>query len=385
MKKVGTHRASYKIFKNKAEIIPLKVFQLPAPGANILKQEMLSAGGDAVVHKNVINCQVETSDVILLGTRKHYNILLDKLKLMPYFDLARVRQGLKEYFQQRKPNDITSPWGRSLAFDRPRLMGVINISSDSFYAGSRHQSLPDVLATAQAMIKEGADIIDLGAMSTRPGSEPIPEDEELAKIVPAVTLVREKCPEIMISVDTYRGSVAQAAVEAGADIINDISGFRFDDKLLQVVAKTKVPYVLMHIKGTPRDMQKDPTYQDLIGELMHYFADKIEQAKGQGVAEDKIIIDPGLGFGKTFADNMEIIDRIPELQSLGRPLLIGASRKSFVGTALGQKLAAHRLEGTLAITALCALHDVDIIRVHDVKENSRVITMMEAIKCRRQS
>lgn len=384
LKKVGIHPASNKIFGRKAEIIPLKAFDVPAPGANILKQEMLSLGGDAVVHKNVINCNVEVSDVILLGTRKHYNILLDKLKLMPYFGLGRVRSALKSYFETLKPNSITSPWGRKLTFDRPRLMGIINISPDSFYAGSRKQNMAEILETAAKMVQDGVDVLDLGAMSTRPGSDPVDEATEYAKIIPAVAAIRKNHSETLISVDTYRARIAQAALDAGADIINDISGFGFDEKLIEVVVKSKAPYILMHIKGTPKDMQTNPTYADLIKEIMQYFANKIARARDLGVPEHNIIIDPGLGFGKTYEDNMEIMDRMSELKSFRRPLLIGASRKSFVGTALALESPADRLEGTLAITALCAYHDVDLIRVHDVRENARVIKMVEAIKCRRR-
>ena len=174
------------------------------------------------------------------------------------------------------------------------------------------------------------------------------------------------------------------ALEAGADIINDVSGFSFDKDLIEVVAKSNAPYILMHIKGTPKNMQKNPTYDDLLREIMQYFIDKIQYAQTFNIDENNIILDPGLGFGKTHKDNMEIMDRMQELKSLHKPLLIAASRKSFIGKALSLESPADRLEGTLAITALCAHQNIDMVRVHDVKENVRIIKMMEAIKCRRQ-
>ncbi|GAQ25621.1 dihydropteroate synthase [Tepidanaerobacter syntrophicus] len=383
MKKVNAHPASFKIFKDKSRIIPLKLFDIPAPGANIIKQEMLSSGGDAAVHKNAVDCSVETSDVILLGTKKHYNILMEKLQKMPYFKLNNVCGELKEFFSAKKTNSIKSPWGRTLSFDKTRVMGIINVTSDSFYPGSRKQSIQEILDTAQDMIQSGADVVDIGGMSTRPGSDPISEEEETKRVVMAIKAIRENYHDVMISVDTYRSNVAEKALEAGADIINDVSGFSFDQRLIEVAAKSNAPYILMHIKGTPKNMQENPAYDDLIKEIAQYFVEKINYAISFNMNENNIILDPGLGFGKTYEDNMEIMDRVCELQSLHRPLLIAASRKSFIGKALGLKSPENRLEGTLAITALCAYHDVDMVRVHDVRENVRIIEMVEAIKCRR--
>ncbi|WP_213996989.1 dihydropteroate synthase, partial [Tepidanaerobacter syntrophicus] len=256
-------------------------------------------------------------------------------------------------------------------------------TSDSFYPGSRKQSIQEILDTAQDMIQSGADVVDIGGMSTRPGSDPISEEEETKRVVMAIKAIRENCQDVMISVDTYRSNVAEKALEAGADIINDVSGFSFDQRLIEVAAKSNAPYILMHIKGTPKNMQENPAYDDLIKEIAQYFVEKINYAISFNMNENNIILDPGLGFGKTYEDNMEIMDRVCELQSLHRPLLIAASRKSFIGKALGLKSPENRLEGTLAITALCAYHDVDMVRVHDVRENVRIIEMVEAIKCRR--
>ncbi|MCG0275192.1 MAG: dihydropteroate synthase [Thermosediminibacteraceae bacterium] len=385
MERVGAHPASFAIFERKSRIIPLKIFGILSPGANILKQEMLSLGGDAVVHKYAVNCKVERSDVILLGTKKHYEALVQKLESANYFGLQEVRAKLKDYLKSRKPEYIESPWGRKITFERTRLMGIINVTPDSFFAGSRKQDLNQVLETASYMIENGADIIDIGGLSTRPGSEPVDEEEELRRVVPAVKLLRENFPQIPISVDTYRARVAEKALEAGADIVNDISGLQFDKDLVKVVAESKAPLVLMHIKGTPRDMQQNPHYDDVIREIAEYFVERMEFAASSGVDPARIILDPGIGFGKKYEHNLEILGRIKEFQSLNKLLLIGASRKTFIGKALGDVPPDERLEGTLAVTALCVLKGVDIVRVHDVRENRRVMDLLEAVKCQERS
>ena len=283
------------------------------------------------------------------------------------------------------PKVIKSPWGRRLSLDRTRVMGIINITSDSFYEKSRKQTTEEILLAAEKMIQDGADILDIGGMSTRPGSDPIAESEEEKRILPAVKGIRENHPDIMISVDTYRANVAQKALDAGADIINDISGLAFDPNLIEVIAQNRVPYILMHIRGTPKDMQKNPGYTNLIAEMMEYFKEKIDFLVAHHVDEDQILIDPGIGFGKRVEDNLEILQRMEEFKQLQKPVLIAASRKSFIGKVLSLDSPAERLEGTLAVTALCAWKDMDMVRVHDVKENVRIIQMVEAIKCRGRS
>jgi len=385
MARIGAHPVSFEIFERKAQIIPLKIFNVSSPTANIIKQEMLSLGGDAIVHKNVINCKVENSDIILLGTKKHYELLLQKLEKNNYFDLPRVFRELKEYLLKEKVKEISSPWGRIINFNRTLIMGIINVTPDSFYSGSRKMQIDEILKTTEDMIMNGVDIVDIGGQSTRPGSEPVSLEEEISRVIPAIENIRRNYPDVLISVDTYYSQVAKLAVEKGADIVNDISAFRFDEDLVKVVAELKVPYILMHMKGTPKDMQKNPYYDDVIREIIEFFEERIEYAEENGVDPEKIIIDPGIGFGKRYEDNLEIMARLKEFKSLKKPILIGASRKSFIGKALGELPPEERLEGTLGITALCVLDDVDIIRVHDVKENKRVVKVLEEIKCIRPS
>ncbi|MEN2984528.1 MAG: dihydropteroate synthase [Dictyoglomaceae bacterium] len=381
MEKIGAHPASFPIFERKTPIILLKVFDISTPTANIFKQEMLSLGGDAIVHKNSVDCKVDKTDIIFIGTKKQYDILLQKMENNPYFDIPKVVNELKTYFQKKKPESIFTPWNRELKFNRTLIMGIINVTPDSFYAGSRKTNIEDILNTAQNMIENGVDIIDIGGQSTRPGSDFIEEEEELKRVIPAIEEIRRNFPKVLISVDTFRARVAEEAIKKGADIINDISAFRFDEALLKVVKEYNSPYILMHMKGTPKDMQINPYYEDVIKEISEFFIERILFMTDNGIEENKIIIDPGIGFGKRYEDNLEILSRLRELKTLKKPILIGASRKSFIGKALGDLPPEERLEGTLGVTALCFLNDVDIIRVHDVKENKRVLKILEAIKC----
>ncbi len=256
-----------------------------------------------------------------------------------------------------------------------KVMGIINVTPDSFYEDSRVK-IDELLERVNQMIKEGAEIIDVGGESTRPGSDPVPLEEELNRVIPAIKLIKENF-NIKVSVDTYKAKVAQKALEAGADIVNDISAMMFDPDMVKVVADNKVPVILMHIKGTPKDMQQNPTYEDVVKEIKEYFIERINFAKAQGI--EQVILDPGIGFGKKLEHNLEILRRIKEFKELGYPILIGASRKSMIGMILNGLPPSERLEGTLAITAYCALNGVDYIRVHDVKENFRVVKVIEAI------
>lgn len=227
------------------------------------------------------------------------------------------------------------------------------------------------------MVEEGADIIDVGGESTRPGAQPVSLQEELRRVIPVIKELRKRT-DVLISVDTYKAEVAKAAIEEGADIVNDISGLRFDPAMAEVLARSDVAVVIMHIKGTPRDMQKNPYYENLLKELLFYFRERISFAEEAGIDRERIIIDPGIGFGKRFEDNLEILRNIEAFKSFTRPVLIGHSRKSFLGIILNSP-PEERLEGTLVVTAYVAFKGASILRVHDVKENLRAIKVARAI------
>ncbi|AMW33654.2 dihydropteroate synthase [Fervidobacterium islandicum] len=258
---------------------------------------------------------------------------------------------------------------------RTKVMGIINVTPDSFYSGSR-VSEDELLKKVEEMVRNGVDIVDVGGESTRPGAEPVPLEEEIRRTVTAVKIIRQHF-DIPISVDTYKSEVARLSLEAGADIINDISALRFDEKMVDVAAQYKCPVIIMHMKGTPKTMQQNPEYTDVIAELLDFFKERINFAKSRGVGQ--IIIDPGIGFGKKLEHNLAIFKHIDKFKELGYPVLIGASRKSMIGMILNLP-PEERLNGTLALTAYCVMHDVDFVRVHDVKENVEVVKVMEAIK-----
>jgi dihydropteroate synthase len=271
----------------------------------------------------------------------------------------------------------TFDWG-----SRTYLMGVLNFTPDSFSDGGLFNSLERALNQARKMIESGADIIDIGGQSTRPGATEISLEEELDRVIPLISKMRSQqdiCETIPISIDTTRSEVAKAAIEAGADIINDISGAVFDEKMLSTVASLGVPLILMHIRGTPQNMQKFTDYQDLIGEIYTFLEERVKAAISSGISPENIIIDPGIGFAKTSEQNLEILRKIPQFQGLNCPILIGVSRKSFIGNILEQPDPQKRVWGTAAACVSAIVHYADILRVHDVKEMSDVTRVADAI------
>ncbi|OCR02148.1 dihydropteroate synthase [Oscillatoriales cyanobacterium USR001] len=263
-------------------------------------------------------------------------------------------------------------------------MGVLNVTPDSFSDGGKFNTLESATAQAQKMVENGADIIDIGGQSTRPGAPEIPLEMELNRVIPLIETLRSSeniCAKVPISIDTTRAAVAQAAIAAGADIINDISGAIFDPQMLPTAAKLGVPIVLMHIRGTPQTMQSLTDYQDLIGEIYQFLESRITAAIAAGIDKSKIIIDPGIGFAKTSDQNLEILRQLPKFTTLGCPLLVGASRKSFIGNILNQPDPQQRVWGTAAACTIAIANFANIIRVHDIKEMREVSQVADAI-CR---
>jgi dihydropteroate synthase len=262
---------------------------------------------------------------------------------------------------------------------RTYVMGILNITPDSFSDGGLYFNAERAVTQALRMQEEGADIIDIGGESTRPGAEKIAVKEEIRRVVPVINALAKEV-RVPISVDTYKSAVAEAAISAGASIINDISGLRFDPKMAKVAAGHKVPVVIMHIKGAPKNMQQNPFYNALIPEIIDYLYGCIEIAGEAGIPDNMIIIDPGIGFGKTVEHNLEIIRRLKEFEGFEKPILLGPSRKAFIGKILGGLPVTERLEGTSAAAAIGIFNGANIIRVHDVKEMVRVARMADAIK-----
>jgi len=268
-------------------------------------------------------------------------------------------------------------WGK-----RTYLMGVLNVTPDSFSDGGDFNTIESALAQAENMVKSGVDIIDIGGQSTRPGAAEISLTEELNRVIPVVEMLRQKADifaDTPISVDTTRAQVAKAAVEAGADIVNDISGATFDSEMLSTVSKLGVPIIFMHLRGTPQTMQKMTDYRDLIGEIGEFLESRIAAAVAAGIDKSQIIIDPGIGFAKTYSQNLEILRELPKFSFLECPILVGVSRKSFIGQILNQPLAKQRVWGTAAACTGAIANSADILRVHDVREMHDVCQVADAI------
>jgi len=251
----------------------------------------------------------------------------------------------------------------------PLVMGILNVTPDSFYDGGRHFSPETAVNHATAMLESGADIIDVGGESTRPGAAPVNEEQEAARVVPVIRAILERHPAAVLSVDTYKASVARRAVEAGAKIVNDVGAGRLDPRMLPVLADTGAAWVAMHMRGTPRTMQTDTHYDDLLGEIGAFFAERLAAAEQAGIPRGRIVLDPGIGFGKSAEDNYRLILCLGEFRTLGCQLLVGPSRKSFLGGEDREK----RLEGTLAAVTVAVLNGAAVLRVHDVAPTVRTV------------
>jgi dihydropteroate synthase len=258
-------------------------------------------------------------------------------------------------------------------------MGILNVTPDSFSDGGRYLDVQRAATHAETMVAEGATLIDIGGESSRPGASPVSVDEELARVVPVVRTLANTV-DVLLSVDTCKAEVAQHALAAGAHIVNDITALCGDPVMAAVIAEMEAGVVLMHMKGMPRTMQQAPEYNDVVSEVCSWLQEKVQNAEAQGIAAERIIIDPGIGFGKTAEHNLELLKRLSEFRELNRPLLVGTSRKSFIGNVLGLSVT-ERVEGTAATVCWAIAHGADIVRVHDVKTNVRVAQMTDAL-CR---
>jgi len=378
MKKVGVDPTGVKLMEGKTLHFNLKVEGIEPRTANLLKQELLSLGGDVAVDGRGFDCSANQTDALLMGTQKNFEKLI--LKLEQYPDLQPLGQSIKETLKNiSKTHYSIRCRKRTLILGkRTLLMGVLNVTPDSFSDDGFFFDKKKAIAHGLRMVEEGADIIDIGGESTRPGSKPLELEEELRRVIPVIESLAKEV-DVPISIDTYKSTVAQRAIEAGAEIINDISGLHFDPGLAQVAAKEDAPLVLMHIRGTPETMQKDVHYDSLFSEILQYLKDSIQRAESAGLDPRQIIIDPGIGFGKTVEDNLLIIKNLYEFRILGKPILLGTSRKTFIGKILNTEVG-DRLEGTLSSIAIGVLNGAHIIRSHDVLQAKKAIAVADAIR-----
>jgi dihydropteroate synthase len=267
--------------------------------------------------------------------------------------------------------------GQHLRLDRPLVMGIVNVTPDSFFDGGRFYDAQEAVDHAVRLVEEGADLLDIGAESTRPGALPIDEQEERRRLIPVVTAIA-KAVSVPISVDTSKTAVAKAAIDAGAVMVNDVTGLRGDPSMADLVAETEVGLVLMHMQGTPETMQQAPQYDDVVGEIAQFLAERARVAMDHGIARDRIVVDPGIGFGKTLAHNIDLLAHLHTFVSLGFPLLVGPSRKGFIGHLTHQSVE-DRAWGTASVVALAVQQGAKIVRVHDVGPMKDVVTVASAI------
>lgn len=364
------------IMQEKALFRIVRVKGLDVRAANILKQEMLSRGGEVATSRDVYELGGTSAECLILGTLAQYGHLLPKLRQQP-FGLRALADALEAVLRHHDAHVPACHPGLDLR-RRPRLMGVLNVTPDSFSDGGDFFA-PDVaVAGARRMVEEGADIVDIGGESTRPGSDRTPVEEEMRRVLPVIETLAPNI-SVPISVDTYRAAVAAKALERGAFMINDVTALRGDPEMAAVVRDADCPVVLMHMLGEPKTMQENPVYENVVEDIYAFFVERLTWAVEQGLKEENLIIDPGIGFGKTLAHNLALLRHLESFRSLGRPVLLGASRKRFIGAVLGLPEPKDRVIGTVATSVIAALQDVDIVRVHDVAENAQAIRIARAV------
>lgn len=355
-----------------------KVTGLTPGQANVLKQEALSIGAEAAVAKGTASCSIETTDAVLSGTVRQLEALIEKLALQS-FGLPEVALALRcALTNVGRKSFVVFGRNRFMTIgDRTLIMGILNATPDSFSDGGRFFEKGAAIEHGLSMAAQGADLIDVGGESTRPHAEPVSVEEELRRVIPVVEALAAK--GVTVSIDTMKAAVAKAALEAGAELVNDVSGLSMDVSMAGVCREFNAPVILMHMRGGPKTMQYDVEYEDIMSTVFGYLSERIAYAVRHGIEEKNIILDPGIGFGKSEAGNLTLIRNLGELKTLGRPLLVGASRKSFIGRITGEDVD-NRLSGTVAAHTAAILNGANVIRTHDVGAAKSAALVADAIK-----
>ncbi|MBN2018370.1 MAG: dihydropteroate synthase [Candidatus Cloacimonetes bacterium] len=381
LKRIGVTSQGIESMFEKSLCTAIKLKNIKLGAANIIKQDMLSIGGDAAVSRGVVNGKVNRSDVIILGNLKLIHKLIKKLSFQDIFEIPDIINRLQKLvdIKERKLPYSIKAGDRTLSFDRTHIMGVLNLTPDSFYDGGKYTKADVAMHHIEKMVNAGADIIDIGGESTRPFAEKVSVQEELDRVIPIISRAIQRF-DIPFSIDTYKADVARAALVEGVRIVNDISGLHFDPDMAKTISEfNDVAVIVMHIKGTPRDMQKEPTYEDVVEEILEYLNKSIHIAEEAGIPTQQIIVDPGIGFGKRIEDNLTIIHKLYEFKCLDKPILIGCSNKSFIGW-LQKSEKEERLEGTLGAHAYSILQGAHIVRVHEVAPHKKLAQIIDAIR-----
>jgi len=378
-KKIGVDPYGIDAMASKTININILLEDQPCKIANIIKQEMLSVGGDAAVARGSVSCSVPVSDILIMGTLKQISALIKKIEKQP-FGLNLIARNILEILKNISQNEyVLKTFRREIHLGKKTLiMGILNITPDSFSDGGLFYSQQKAVEHGLQMADEGADIIDIGGESTRPGAASVSAAVELKRVLPVIeSLVKQV--KIPISIDTKKAQVAWQAAASGAEIVNDISALLGDKKMTKTIKDTGAAVILMHMRGNPRNMQKgNLVYNNLMGEITDFLKKSSEKALKAGIEKDCLVIDPGIGFGKTPEDNYKIIKNLSRLKELGMPVMIGTSRKSFIGKVTGGE-PEQRLEGTAATVTAAIMNGCHIIRVHDVAAMKKVAAVTDAI------
>jgi len=378
MGKIGVHPAAAGWMAQKARVRPVRIENVPGETAALLKQEMLALGGDCAVHRRVADFNSEAGPVILIGDARMYDRLVERAELQPHGleEIAREAVAAVRASDEAGLRDLDCA-GTTLELGRRTLvMGIVNLTPDSFSGDGLDVNVDAAVEQARGFVEAGCDILDVGGESTRPGSDGVDVDDELERVLPVVEVFADEF-DAVISIDTSKPEVAQLAVAMGAGMVNDVNGLRAAG-MAETVAETGAAACIMHMQGSPRDMQQNPTYDDLMTDIYDFLAERVEACGQAGVPRERLLVDPGFGFGKTVQHNLEILRRLRELRSLGCGVLIGTSRKSTIGKVLDAE-ADERIMGTAATCALAIANGADVIRVHDVAEMVQVAKMTDAI------
>lgn len=375
----GVDPAGVRIITQKTDILMFQVERVTAPAANILKQQLLSLGGDAAVHRDVITGRPDSTTVYIVGDTRRLGELSGKLAYQP-FGLPELGERIVTLLERlgNRPRAVSLPRGMLDLREIPIVVGILNVTPDSFSDGGLYLDPDAACDRARQMVAEGAAIIDIGGESTRPGSRSMTAREELSRVMGPLEKIAGAV-NVPISIDTRSAEVARAAIEAGAAIINDISGLGHDPQMVEVAADTGAAVIVMHMQGAPETMQDDPHYDDAVSEIITWLDERTTALIARGVPREKIIVDPGIGFGKRLGDNLAIIEEIAAFHGLGFPILVGYSRKSFIGGITGRE-PAERIYGGLAALGKCLQAGVQLVRVHNVMETADFIKVWRALE-----
>jgi len=375
---IGVDPVGIDIMEGKSRHHLFRLDDVDLRAALILKQDMLSLGGEAALSREAAGLNIRKTPVLLMGTARQMRGLVSKLCGQP-FKLAELSRSIEELLDTIDNGSRYVVRGQDLlSVGKKVVVGILNVTEDSFSDGGKYAGREAAVARGIEMTAQGADIIDVGGESTRPGARPISAKDELGKVIPVIRdLVAEGVKNI--SVDTTKSEVAEKAFQEGACIVNDISGMTFDPRMLFVAAASEASVILMHTRGRPENMQDDLIYDDLLGEVCSCLEEAMDLAINQGIPAERICLDPGIGFGKSFEQNLELISRIGELRSLGAAVMVGGSRKSFIGVLTGADVQ-HRMPGSIGAAVAAALKGADMVRVHDVAETVQAMALVSGME-----